>query len=69
MVKGLAKLGNRLRHDLMVKYVDVSLFEAKRGYSPMTPAILISKVLSRLWLDISEARKHEAGQLSPVVKG
>ena len=36
MVKGLAKLGNRLRHDLLVKCVDVSLFAMKRGYSPMT---------------------------------
>ena len=36
MVKGLAKLGNRLRHDLLVKYVDVSHFGMKRGYSPMT---------------------------------
>lgn len=35
MIKGLAKLGNRLRHDLLVKYVDVSLFAMKRGYSPM----------------------------------
>ena len=38
MVKGLAKLGNRLRHDLWVKCVDVSLFETKSGYSPMTRA-------------------------------
>ena len=36
VVKGLAKLGNRLRHDLLVKCVDVSLFDAKSGYSPMT---------------------------------
>ena len=37
MVKGLAKYGNCLRHDRWVKCVDVSLFEAKSGYSPMTP--------------------------------
>ena len=36
MVKGLAKLWNRLRHDLRVKCVDVSLFDAKSGYSPMS---------------------------------
>jgi len=38
VVKDLAKLGNRLRHDLLVKCVDVSLFAMKRGYSPMTHA-------------------------------
>lgn len=37
MVKGLAKLRNRLRHDLLVKCVDVSLFKTKSGYSPVTP--------------------------------
>lgn len=36
MVKGLAKQGNCLHHDLWVKYVDVSLFILKSGYSPMT---------------------------------
>ncbi len=36
VVKGLAKRGNCLRHDLRAKYVDVSLFGAKSGYSPMT---------------------------------
>lgn len=36
MVKGLAKLGNCLRHDREVKRVDVSLFGTKSGYSPMT---------------------------------
>ncbi len=36
VVKGLAGLGNCLRHDLRVKYVDVSLFVLKSGYSPMT---------------------------------
>ena len=40
MVKGLAKLGNRLRHVLRDKCVDASLFNAKRGYSPMTRIIL-----------------------------
>ncbi len=36
MVKGLAKLENRLRHVQRDKCVDASLFNAKRGYSPMT---------------------------------
>lgn len=37
MVKGLARLRNCSRHDLWVKYVDVSPFvEMKGGYSPMT---------------------------------
>jgi hypothetical protein len=40
VVKGLAKLANRLRHDQMVKCVDVSLFTVKSGYSPMTRKIL-----------------------------
>ena len=35
MIKGLAKLGNRLRHVLRAKCVDASLFRLKRGYSPM----------------------------------
>ena len=40
MIKGLAKLKkNRLRHDRLVKYVDVSLFRKKRGYSPMTTTL------------------------------
>ena len=39
MVKGLAKLGNRIRHGLLAKYVDVHLFRLKRGYSPMTPGL------------------------------
>ena len=34
MVKGLAKLGNRLRHDLLVKCVDVSLFESEERLLP-----------------------------------
>lgn len=34
VVKGLAKLGNRLRHDLMVKYVDVSLFGVEERLLP-----------------------------------
>lgn len=36
VVKGLAKRGNRSRHGLRAKYVDVSLFARKSGYSPMT---------------------------------
>lgn len=40
MVNGLAKYGNRLRHAVAGKYVDASLFWAKRGYSPMTPRII-----------------------------
>lgn len=40
MVKGLAKHVNRLRHVLLNKCVDASLFNAKRGYSPMTRIIL-----------------------------
>jgi hypothetical protein len=36
VVKGLAKQGNCLRHDLLVKCVDVNLFASKSGYSPMT---------------------------------
>ena len=40
MVKGLVKLANRLRHDQMVKCVDVSLSTVKSGYSPMTRKIL-----------------------------
>jgi len=47
VVKGLAKLGNRLRHVLTDKYVDASLFGQKRGYSPLTARIL---PLSRLRL-------------------
>jgi hypothetical protein len=39
VVKGLAKQGNYLHHDLPVKYVDVSLFQSKSGYSPMTQQI------------------------------
>jgi len=33
VVKGLAKLRNRLRHDRQVKYVDVSLFK-RRAATP-----------------------------------
>lgn len=40
VVNGLAKYGNRLRHAVAGKYVDASLFWAKRGYSPMTPPII-----------------------------
>lgn len=40
VVNGLAKYGNRLRHAVAGKYVDASLFWAKRGYSPMTPRII-----------------------------
>lgn len=40
VVNGLAKHGNRLRHAVAGKCVDASLFEAKRGYSPMTPRIV-----------------------------
>ena len=36
MVNGLARCGDCLRHDLWVKCVDVSLFEVKSDYSPMT---------------------------------
>ena len=36
VVKGLAKRGNRSRHGLRAKYVDVSLFVKKSGYSPVT---------------------------------
>jgi hypothetical protein len=39
VVKGLAKQGNCLRHDLLVKCVDVNLFASKSGYSPMTREI------------------------------
>lgn len=34
MDKGLAKLGNCLRHDLLVKYVDVSLFKGEERLLP-----------------------------------
>jgi hypothetical protein len=41
MVKGLAKLRNRLRHDRKVKHVDASpCTVVKGGYSPMTERIL-----------------------------
>ena len=41
MVKGLAKLWNRLRHGRKAKYVDAGTFIAmKAGYSPMTGGIL-----------------------------
>lgn len=40
MVKGLAKFGNRLRHDQPVKYVDASPSKAEGDYSPMTAAII-----------------------------
>ncbi len=44
MVKGLAKLGNRLRHGRKAKYVDASPFGmAKGGYSPMTGRIVQGK--------------------------
>jgi hypothetical protein len=36
MVNGLARLGYCPCHDLRVKCVDMSLFETKSGYSPMT---------------------------------
>lgn len=36
MVKGLAKLGNRLRHDRQVKCVDASPSGVQGDYSPMT---------------------------------
>lgn len=45
VVKGLAKLANRLRHVLRDKCVDASLFgKPKRGYSPMTGAIIAARV-------------------------
>lgn len=40
MVKGLARRWCCLRHDLLVKCVDVSHFIAKSGYSPVTVRIL-----------------------------
>ena len=39
MIKGLAKLGNRLHHVLRDNCVDASLFRLKRGYSPMKPLL------------------------------
>ena len=51
MVKGLAKLGNRLRHVLRDKCVDASLFNAKRGYSPMTQIILTGVCGCLHWVD------------------
>ena len=51
MVKGLAKLGNRLRHVLRDKCVDASLFNAKRGYSPMTKLILTGACRRLHWVD------------------
>lgn len=39
MVKGLAKHGNRPRHGLWAKCVDVGPFAKKGGYSPMTRAL------------------------------
>ena len=48
MVKGLAKLGNRFRHDLWVKRVDESLFNVKSGYSPMTGELYqINRIVSQ----------------------
>lgn len=40
MVKGLAKLGNCLRHDLPVKCVDVSLFASEKRLLPNDPRIV-----------------------------
>lgn len=34
MVKGLAKLGNRVRHDQVAKYVDASLFKVEERLLP-----------------------------------
>lgn len=45
VVKGLAKHGNRLRHVLLDKCVDASLFGSKRGYSPMTGRILTTSLV------------------------
>ncbi len=45
MVKGLARCGNCLRHDLRVKCVGASLFVAKSGYSPMTPSFYTDDAL------------------------
>lgn len=42
MVKGLAKLRNRLCHDQTAKYVDTSLFGRRATTPPMTEAILPS---------------------------
>jgi hypothetical protein len=42
VVKGLAKHGNRLRHDQTVKYVDANPYK-KGGYSPMTERIVLDE--------------------------
>ena len=42
MVKGLAKLGNRLRHDRRVKCVDAGPSELQGDYSPMTLLFYLS---------------------------
>ena len=51
MVKGLAKHVNRLRHVLLNKCVDASLFNAKRGYSPMTRIILTGACGCLHWVE------------------
>jgi hypothetical protein len=51
VVKGLAKHVNRLRHVLLNKCVDASLFNAKRGYSPMTRIILTGACGCLHWVE------------------
>lgn len=48
MVKGLAKLKNRLRHGLRAKYVDVNTFMLKVGYSPMTAEFYLLMLLASI---------------------
>ena len=50
VVKGLAKLDNRLRHVLRDKCIDASLFNVKRGYSPMTGSSLTGTCVYLHWV-------------------
>jgi len=67
VVKGLAKLGNRLRHDLPVKCVDVSLFAMKRGYSPMTGQLYRTgrNWSTNSWLVVAHSPFPESGRFPP----
>ncbi len=56
MVKGLAKHGNRLRHDLMVKCVDVSLFDCEERLLPNDGLILAAAPSQ------SQCRFHDFGR-------
>jgi hypothetical protein len=49
MVKGLAKLRNRLHHGRTAKYVDASPFSSvKGGYSPMTGELYLGSIFSSI---------------------